>query len=176
MDGGPVLCNGFVLCYEKYYNQVMRFIMRYISNYHDIEELTQDVFMKVFEKGKNLDPESGSVKKFIFTIARNRAFDFIKNSKREMEKLKEAHFEEAVMDDTFFRNIEDLYIEGELISAIQETLDSFNKREKAVYLESVYKGKRKATVSREMNISIYKMKKIVNGMNSVLREKITPYR
>ncbi len=176
MEGRPFFNGGFILCYEKYYKQVMRYIMKYIHNYHDTEELAQDVFMRVYEKGKDLDPESGRVKKFIFTIARNKAFDFIKKNKREIEKLKEAHFDEIVMDDRFFRDIEDSYIEGELVSTLQETLYSFTERERKVYLESVYNCKKQVNVSREMNISPYRMKKIIRSMNSILKDKITPYR
>jgi DNA-directed RNA polymerase specialized sigma subunit len=75
----------------------------------------------------------------------------------------------------FFRDIEDLYIEGELVSTLQETLHSFTERERALYLESVYKSKKHTTVSSEMNISTYRLKKLVKSMNSVLRDKVSPY-
>jgi RNA polymerase sigma factor (sigma-70 family) len=176
METRPLCNSGFILCYEKYFTQVMRYIMKYVSNYHDTEEIAQDVFMRVYEKGEGLDPESGRIKNFIFTIARNKAIDFIKNRKKEMDKLQEAYFEEAVLDDMFFRDIEDLYIEGELVSTLQETLYSFTERERAVYLESEYKSKKHVIVSSEMNISPYKLKKLIKSMNFVLRDKITPYR
>jgi RNA polymerase sigma factor (sigma-70 family) len=176
MESNSFLNTGFILCYEKYYKQVMRYIMRYIYNYHDIEELTQDVFMRVFEKGEDLDPESGRVKKFIFTIARNKAIDLINKNKKELEKLKEAHFEETAMDDQFFRDVEDAYIEGELVSTLQETLYSFTEKEREVYMESVYNNKKHRAVSREMNISPYLLKKIIRNMNSILKDKITPYK
>lgn len=176
MENNSLFNANFILCYKKYYEQVMRYIMKYIRNYHDTEELTQDVFSKVYEKGENLDPGSGRVKKFIFTVARNRLIDFIKKNMREMEKLKEAHLEETVMDEKFFRDIEDIYIEGELISTLQETLYSFTEREREIYLESVYNSKKHITVSREMNISTYMLKKMIKSMNSILRDKISSYK
>jgi RNA polymerase sigma-70 factor (ECF subfamily) len=175
MENRPLCNSGFILCYEKYFNQVMGYIMKFVSNYHDTEEIAQDVFMRVLEKGESLDPESGRVKNFIFAIARHRAIDFIKNRKKEMDKLREAYFDEIVLDDMFFRDIEDLYIEGELVSTLRETLHSFTERERAVYLESVYNNKKHTTVSSEMNISTYRLKKLVKSMNCILRDKITPY-
>lgn len=150
--------------------------MKFVFNPHDSEEIAQDVFMKVFEKGVGLDPESGRIRNFIFAIARNRSVDFIKGRKMELEKIRKIHFEEAVLDRDFYRDIENLYIEGELISTLYDTINSFSEEEKKIYLESAYNDKKNAVVSRELNISSYKLKKILNSLNCRIRERISQYK
>ena len=67
----------FELIIERYNNRILNFIHKMIYSYEDAQNLTQDVFIKVFE---NLDryQSQQNFQSFIFTIAKNLTLNFIK--------------------------------------------------------------------------------------------------
>ena len=55
-------------------------ILNVVKDLRDAEELTNDVFIKIFNNRKNLCEEK-NVKYYIVTIARNHVLDFLKKKK-----------------------------------------------------------------------------------------------
>ena len=62
---------------------IYSFIYRYVGNAQEAEDITQDVFVKVWRNLKRFDREK-SFKTWIFSIAKNTAIDFLKK-KRTMQ-------------------------------------------------------------------------------------------
>jgi RNA polymerase sigma factor (sigma-70 family) len=69
----PVLIN-------KYLKLVYRFIFGLVGEESVAEDLTQDVFIKVWKKLKSYNNKY-SFKTWLFTIARNTAFDYLRKKK-----------------------------------------------------------------------------------------------
>ncbi len=69
--------------YERYKNVVYNLALQYTQNVEDAEEITQDVFVKIY---KNLDTfqQQSDIKTWIYRIAINQSLDFLKakNSKK----------------------------------------------------------------------------------------------
>lgn len=68
--------------YEKYAPKIYHFSISYLKNENDSEELVQDVFLKVWEKREILEA-SQNVKAYIFKIAVNSIYDFIRRKSIE---------------------------------------------------------------------------------------------
>jgi len=77
--GGKV---AYQVLFERYAPQVYQFSLSYLKNEADSEELVQDVFLKIWEKRETLD-ESKNLKSFIFKIAVNTIYDFIRHKNVE---------------------------------------------------------------------------------------------
>lgn len=165
----------FILCYEKYKKSVRNYLNRYVFQFDDSEELTQDVFLKVLEKGKDLDPDSARVKNFIFTIARNKAIDFIKRRKTESVKYNDSHMEEVAFDKQFYKDIENMYIEGEIISTINDTINSFPEIKRDLFIEKNFNDKKLDVLSGDFKISKYKIKKIDKEVRSKIKCNLSEY-
>lgn len=67
--------------YIEYKNLVFNLALQYTNNVQDAEEVTQDVFIKVFEKVSTFRKEA-DVKTWIYRITINQSLDFIKSKKR----------------------------------------------------------------------------------------------
>jgi len=66
---------------KSYLGPIYSFVSRYINNSgQDSEDITQDVFVKVWKHIKRFD-QSKSFKTWIFEIAKNTAIDFMKKKK-----------------------------------------------------------------------------------------------
>ena len=72
----------FKQLYELYAPRIYHFSKSYLKNESDSEELVQNVFLKVWEKRDILDT-SQNIKAFVFKIAVNTIYDFIRRKNIE---------------------------------------------------------------------------------------------
>ncbi len=65
----------FALLYKEYYVPIYRFIHLRIKNKEQTEDLTQDVFLKIYKTIGSIDPSVTSPIGYFYTIARNTLID-----------------------------------------------------------------------------------------------------
>lgn len=65
---------------KRYLKPIYSFICRYVGNSQDAEDITQEVFMKVWRNLKKFDQQK-SFKTWIFSIAKNSSIDWLKKKK-----------------------------------------------------------------------------------------------
>ena len=61
--------------YELFSRPVFSFLLRFTGDRNAAEDVQQQVFLEVWQKASNFDPERGSMLTWIMTIARSRALD-----------------------------------------------------------------------------------------------------
>lgn len=66
--------NAFKEIYHTYFKKVFHFIRRFLLSKEDAEEITQDVFLKLWEKRSVLDI-SKNISSYLFTIAQHKIID-----------------------------------------------------------------------------------------------------
>jgi RNA polymerase sigma-70 factor (ECF subfamily) len=66
--------------YFEYHKMVFNLALQYVQNIEDAEEITQDVFVKVFDNVHSFKKQA-SLKTWIYRIAINQSLDFIKAKK-----------------------------------------------------------------------------------------------
>ena len=80
--------SGDETCFSKivirYRNGLVDFINQYVNDYHSSEEIAEDVFVLLCVKKPRFSP-SAQFKTWLYTIAKNRAINFIK--KREKHNM-----------------------------------------------------------------------------------------
>lgn len=83
-------CDAFYNIYVRYCKRLYGFVLMYIKQEADAEEIVQEVFIKVWE-GRNRINISASFESFLFTIAYNatiRLFRKRVNEKKHLAYLK----------------------------------------------------------------------------------------
>ncbi len=65
---------------KRYLKPIYSFVYRYVGNSQDAEDITQDIFVKVWRNLKKFD-QSKSFKTWIFSIAKNTSIDWLKKKK-----------------------------------------------------------------------------------------------
>src|SRR3989338_146778 len=68
------------ILYGRYLKPIYSFVYRYVGGGQDVEDVTQDAFVKVWRNLKKFD-QNKSFKTWIFSIAKNTAIDFLKKKK-----------------------------------------------------------------------------------------------
>ena len=68
------------ILFGRYLKPIYSFVYRYVSGAHDVEDITQEVFVRIWRNLKKFD-QNKSFKTWIFSIAKNAAIDFLKKKK-----------------------------------------------------------------------------------------------
>lgn len=107
--------------YEKL---VFNYLFRLVGRREDAEDLTQETFIKLYRSLALIDPEN-NVKAWIYKIATNTAYDWLRQKHREKELYildvsLDRNFETNSLNPTYY-NIENAYDMEKMLEKIKPT-------------------------------------------------------
>jgi len=73
--------NQFKQIYDEFKQLVYNLALHYTQHTNDAQDITQDVFVKVYQHYNKYDPAAASVRTWIYCITINRCLDFLRNKK-----------------------------------------------------------------------------------------------
>ena len=155
----------FYNIYERYCKRLFRFVLRYIKNEADAEEIVQEVFVKVWEARSKIDIYS-SFESFLFTIAYNSTISLFRkrvSEKKYLEYLKLLqHLEKApdLIDEIQF---------NDLNSKVQILLNELTPRQKEIFLLCREDGLSHEEIAKKLDISVNTVKKHMVNTLAFLR-------
>lgn len=155
----------FYNIYERYCKRLYGFVLRYIKNEADAEEIVQEVFVKVWEARSKIDIYS-SFESFLFTIAYNSTISLFRKrvcEKKYLEYLKLLqHLEKApdLIDEIQF---------NDLNSKVQRLLNELTPRQKEIFLLSREEGLSHEEIAKKLDISVNTVKKHMVNTLAFLR-------
>lgn len=142
--------SAFDLIYDRYSNRVFGYVLRYIKNRQDAEEILQDVFVKIWENRDRIN-SSYSFESFIFTIAYNRVISLLRkriSEKRYLEHLlsmKEiAEAPDVIGEMDFLR----------LHEQVESLIQRLSPRQREVFNLCRKEGLTHDEVAKRLNISV----------------------
>ena len=135
--------------FDLYYQDIYGYSISILKSKEAAEENVQDVFMKVWQNRETLNIDQ-SFKAFIFTIARNQAFNFLNKAANEAI-LKEAIFYESQKSHDYG----DYSIREEDCKKLRkEAMKQLPPKRKQIFKMSRKKGMSYEEISQELGISI----------------------
>jgi RNA polymerase sigma-70 factor (family 1) len=168
----------FTAIYNRYYSTLYYFVKRFVPEREDAEDLTADVFVKLWKLRANLQTIK-NIEAFLYITARNACLDFLRHIQRQNMRQKDLIYallqepEEGVLDEdvktlvlqTIHAEIEKLprstrnvfkmaYLEGMSNSAIAAALDINNQSVRNYKLRAV-KLLRIALLNRNMLVGAF---------------------
>jgi RNA polymerase sigma factor (sigma-70 family) len=158
--------------YLKYSKAIIRYIYKIVHDLDKSEDLTHDTFIRFFNNVDDYDTESIRTKNYLYTIARNLSFDFIKRARMEESRYMTVHFDEVHLTKNFYTALDSSFIHGEIISTIHDTIDKFSGRKKSIAVERIFHNKNLSALSKQFDISSYHIKRIEEEAYSEIRLKL----
>lgn len=167
------LCEGDEKAFEKiylnYYKKTLYFITGLIKSEHDAEELAQEVFIKLWTNRKTIDP-GRSVHSYMYTIARNIAFNFLKHKLVERDYIHEYPPTEEATESS-----EEILFAKELALLIEMTVNKMPAQRQRIYKLSREEGLTndeisirlqisKKTVENQLSLALGELKRVMAGM------------
>ena len=151
----------FYNIYERYCKRLFGFVLRYIKNETDAEDIVQEVFIKVWETRNKIDVYS-SFEAFLFTIAYNSTISLFRKrvcEKKYLDYLRLLlHLEKApdLTDEIQF---------NDLNRKVRILLNELTERQKEIFLLSREEGLSHEEIAKKLNITINTVKKhMVNSL------------
>ena len=142
----------FEMFYRLEYNNLVHFITSYICDSEKARDLAQDVLCTVWEKRYSIRPDS-NLRAWVFTIARNRTLNFLKEKKLFSDPSLTDILEErtAALEDP---SVEHLIDSLELSSLIRKTFDSLPDTARETFHMSRLDGMTNREISAKKGLSV----------------------
>ena len=158
----------FYNIYERYCKRLYGFVLRYIKQEADAEEIVQEVFIKVWEARTKIDVYS-SFESFLFTVAYNATISLFRkrvSEKKYLEHLKSLQQSEYVPDAA-----NEIHF-NELNEKVQALLNELTPRQKEIFQLSREEGLTHEEIAKKLDISVNTVKKHMTNTLAFLKSNI----
>ncbi|MDD6253258.1 MAG: RNA polymerase sigma-70 factor [Bacteroidales bacterium] len=144
--------------FETYFPKVREFIAAFIKDDKSAEDLSQDIFLKIWNMREVL-PEVRNVSSWIYRMARNASLNYIRSRK------KTAVLTDAALPEV--RDTEDIYIEREKELIIKTFVDTMPERRREIFNMSRYQDIPNDKIAEILHIS---KKTVENHLTLALKD------
>lgn len=162
----------FTQCYATFAGQLESYLLRIVRDKDTAQELVHDVFLRIYERRIALDVEMETTRFYLYKIAKNMAFDLLRKKMRQDACFDDIVLQEVCLNDQFYRDVESVYIEGEVISTLRDTIRELPERSREVITLRGIEEMNLAEVVRETSLSKYHVARIEKEAMSALRAKL----
>lgn len=136
--------------YNRYARLVYSIAFKILQNHSDAEELTQNIFMSLWEK-RNYDPKRGSLKSFLGLLTRSRSIDLIRK-RNTAQKLIEKWQKHIAQNSYINLSLEELE-NDEKRKKILKALTLLPLEEKEVLMLNFFEGLSRNQIAKKLNLS-----------------------
>ena len=147
--------------YSLYYNKVFGYVLNRVHSRADAEDITSEVFLKVFSKSDEFDLHRSGASTYIFRVMQTTLADFYRKNRIVYTSLEEVSDE---IDET--ENLD------ELLTSLDDALDTLNERELAIVILHYYHGLSHKEVAKKMQLSYVNVRQICHVALEKLRKEM----
>lgn len=161
--------------YKKYANQITRYFFRKTYDQQTAEELTQETFLKILERGHVEDIQDEKQKSYLYKCARNNLYEHYRYKEKVntgINTIVVLHKEEFIKDE----ELENCFIEGEVMSTIVDTINNeADILQKELIERRYYRNENIRSICIEKKISRYKVNQSLERLWRTVRDHIGNY-
>lgn len=139
----------FEQLFRKYHEQVYYFALRYMKTKEDAEEVVQEIFIRIWENRKSIDPAQ-SFGNYLFTICRN--FMFNQNRKKINEQAYIEYVKNYLLQINF--KTEDDIVFSDLLQWLNKQIEMLPPQQKQIYRLSRNENMTHKQIADKMHISV----------------------
>ena len=174
--------SAFKLLMKKYHNQIANLIFRIIHQQENVEDLTQEVFIKAFASLKSFNDEY-AFSTWLYKIATNSSIDFIRKKKLQtfsIDKpvaMEESDYTFELPDATY--EPDKHIIQKQRTSVLEEAINQLPEKYKRVILLRHTEERDYGEIAKILKLPIGTVKAHIfrarELLNKYLRDKIAHY-
>jgi RNA polymerase sigma-70 factor, ECF subfamily len=155
--------------FDKYYTPISFFVARLTRNQDFAEEITADVFIKLWNKREELQPNR-SIKAWLYQTANNAAIDWLRQQKRMAVHEKGLHYIYPKEE----KNILHQITEAETIQQIVKTLEQLPPGCQEVFKLAYLLQKTDKEIAKELGLSHHTVRNQKLRAIRLLQKKVGP--
>lgn len=158
--------------YNKYAPILYQRLLRLLKNPESVEEILQDVFLKIWNKREEIKPEKG-FKTFIYRMADHMAIDLF----RKIGRDKAMQLELWAASVSFHLHTEEQVFDKEKAGIIQEAIRSLPPKRREILIQCKLEDKSYKEVAEMMGISVSTVSnQLVSAMKDIREYIVKNYR
>jgi RNA polymerase sigma factor (sigma-70 family) len=161
----------FGLLVDKYKAGIYAFTYAKLRNFHDAEDVTQEVFIKAYRNLKNLK-RWDSFLKWLYSIAFNLCADWVRAQSRRPDNEFIADQDPRVVKEALETPPVDNYHENIIIDLLHEALDSLPEAYREVLTLYYLGGLNSEEIAKSLSISPTSIRQQLSRARSELKEEI----
>jgi len=152
--------------FKTYYKGLCLFARQYIHDNEKVEDIVQDVFLNIWEKGE-LNASDNQVKSYLYTSVRNRCLNYIRDHKKFNDNIDTTSIENSFESNRIeYRELEHL---------IKTAIASLPEKCREVFELSRFKEMKYQEIADALGISVKTVEAQMSKALKVLREKVSGY-
>jgi RNA polymerase sigma-70 factor (ECF subfamily) len=157
--------------YDRYGRLVYSLIFRVVRNAATAEDVTQETFLRIWNRAQLFDLERGSLGPWIVTVARNRAIDHMRSAdaRASARTVELAHTEQA----SNFTKFEDGALSLDRARTLKEAFEKLTPSQKTVIELAYYEGLSQTEMADRMQQPLGTVKTWVRAALKALRDQLT---
>ncbi|KAB1157705.1 RNA polymerase sigma factor [Flavobacterium luteum] len=164
----------FIQLYEQYKVLVYNVSLNYLQNIEDAEEITQDVFIQLYESLDRFN-EKSSIKTWIYRITINKCLDYIKHKNSQKRffifgKKSKSDFE--ILNISSFEHPGVLMENKEKSEILFSIINELIGNQKTAFILSKMDGLSNPEISEIMQLSISSIESLIFRAKTTLKEKL----
>jgi RNA polymerase sigma-70 factor, ECF subfamily len=154
--------------FNEYFHQLVFSSFRIVNDYHQAEDIVQDVFVKIWQNFDRID-QKDELKSYLFRAVHNSSLNFLRHMKVKQKYM-------AQTDDpnlAVVKPIEDTITENETNNRIHRAVNKLPDTWKEAFILSKYDKLKYHEIAKEMGISQKTVEKYISKSLHFLRKELT---
>ena len=140
---------GISLLFRQYYSMLCSHAVRYVSSKAIAEDIVSDVFYE-FQVDQRYQTVTTSFRAYLFTMVRNRAFDYVRAEMQHTTSLDKADSIPA----HFTQNPDSITQYEELYHDVENAINAMPLQRRKIYVMHRFEGKKYQEIAVELNLSL----------------------
>jgi len=156
--------------YDRYGKLVFSVIYRVVHNQTVAEDLTQETFLRVWNRVQAFDQDKGALGPWVLTVARNRAIDYVRSLDGRM--AKNAFEIDRMENPAAFSNLEHEILNNDRAKHLRTAFDKLNPNQRMVIELAYFEGMSQTEMAEKMKQPLGTVKTWVRGALKALRDEL----
>ena len=159
----------FEQLFKSHFVHLCNFAHQYVSDTDSARDITQKVFLKLWENRATIDPQQ-SIQSYLFTSVKNRCLNHIRDQKKYRSRFLDVEMEDFEMN---FE--EDAFALSELQDKIDEALDALPEKCRKVFEMSRFRDMKYQAIADELEVSVKTVEAHMSKALKSLRAHLKDY-
>jgi RNA polymerase sigma-70 factor, ECF subfamily len=157
----------FAELFDRYHQSVARFALRFVGDAARAEELTQDIFVKLFRNAKGYRP-TAKFKTYLFRVASNHCLNEVRRGEYRVPRDEPGETELP----THAAGPHDELEGRELEATVQEALTQLSPRERAAFTMCRFEGMAYRDIADALSASEAAVKSLIHRATLAVARRI----
>ena len=160
------------LLYDRYSKLVYSTAVQILNNVEEAEEVTQETFLRLWQRSTIYQPQRGSLSGFLITLTRSRSLDRLRSKSASHQKLQRIQtFSDCVSD--YNPPLEFVTLE-ERSHKVREALKQLSSGDRQLLETAYYAGLSQSEIAKQDGIPLGTVKSRARQALKKLRILLTP--